>query len=152
VPRGAAPRLEEAEPLMTFPPSPRVVYGKNPLEEVICQLQFPTILKIRTDLPTEFQERIRDRYPIYQSEQPQVPKEIAEMIAHLPGAIPTGTHRFSTAEGSKSIILSPEFVTFSDKKYERWETFSEEVERARRGIEEIYSPSFYTRIGLRYRD
>jgi uncharacterized protein (TIGR04255 family) len=45
---------------MTFPEdSPRVIYGRNPLEQVICQIRFPTILKIDTELPAAFQEQIR---------------------------------------------------------------------------------------------
>ncbi|HQU44113.1 MAG TPA: TIGR04255 family protein, partial [Pirellulales bacterium] len=48
---------------MPLPEFPRVIYGKNPLEVVICQLRFPPILRIGAELPAEFQERIRKDYP-----------------------------------------------------------------------------------------
>ena len=140
---------------MTFPASPRVVFRTNPLEEVVCQLNFPTILEIGTEA-AKFQNVIRDRYPLYEHEQSQfaIPKEIGEMIGQLPVQFPVdgGRHKFSTADGSKTISLATEFVALSDRDYESWEAFSEEVERARRALEEKYGPAFYTRIGLRYRN
>ena len=42
---------------------PRFKYKKAPLIEVIYQLRFPIILKIDTELPSNFQESIRSRYP-----------------------------------------------------------------------------------------
>ena len=44
----------------------RVIYKKNPLIEVILQIKFPTILSINSKEPAEFQEAIRQMYPIYQ--------------------------------------------------------------------------------------
>lgn len=139
---------------MTFPASKRVVFQKNPLEQVVCQLRFPTILEISAEMPAKFQNLVRDQYPLYERDQPKVPKQIEEMIAHLPLQLPreAGTHKFTTADGNKSISLASEFVAFTDKKYEHWEKFSREVERARRALEDIYKPAFYTRIGLRYKD
>ena len=43
----------------------RVNYAKAQLAEVICQLRFPTILRIGASEPAEFQERIREDYPRY---------------------------------------------------------------------------------------
>lgn len=39
---------------MSFPSSPRVVYAKNPLEEVIFQVRFPVILRIAKEKGTTF--------------------------------------------------------------------------------------------------
>lgn len=39
---------------MSLPDVPRVLYAKAPLEQVICQLRFPTILKINLETPPEF--------------------------------------------------------------------------------------------------
>ena len=47
---------------MAFPEVERVIYERNPLDEVICQLRFPAILKI-DEPPIAFQEQIRTRYP-----------------------------------------------------------------------------------------
>ena len=39
-----------------FPDTPRVVYNKNPLFEVLCQLRFPHILRIETEIPAAVPE------------------------------------------------------------------------------------------------
>jgi hypothetical protein len=43
----------------------RVLYEKNPLESVICQVRFPTILRVDSEVPSDFQDRIRGRFPIF---------------------------------------------------------------------------------------
>ena len=48
-----------------FPDAPRVMYERNPLVEVICQVRFPPVLRIEAQLPDAFQDRIRDVFPIY---------------------------------------------------------------------------------------
>lgn len=139
---------------MTFPQSPRVVFDRNPLAEVICQLKFPTILEIGAERPARFQNEIREVYPLYEVGQPSLPKELAEIFTKLPIPQPADgvTYKFLSESGDQLISLSPEFVAFTDKKYVRWERFSKEVERAKEALEGIYKPAFYTRIGLRYRD
>ena len=52
---------------MKFPESPRVRYSRNPLLEVICQLRFPKILSIETEVPVGFQEDIRSEYPVFKT-------------------------------------------------------------------------------------
>src|SRR6266852_706318 len=46
-----------------FPEFTRVIYQRNPLVEVVCQLRFSPILRIDTDPPAEFQDRIRSAFP-----------------------------------------------------------------------------------------
>jgi uncharacterized protein (TIGR04255 family) len=139
---------------MPFPPSTRVIYSKRPLEFVICQLRFPTILEIAAALPVQFQNSIRDRYPIFEEESSGIPKELAGIVAQLrlQKAVESNTYKFMTAEASRFISLSQEFVALSDQKYTRWETFRSELELAKRALEECYHPAFYSRIGLRYRN
>ena len=43
----------------------RCLYRRNQLVEVICQLRFPEILSIGTQVPDAFQEAIRDAFPQY---------------------------------------------------------------------------------------
>lgn len=139
---------------MSFPESKRVLYSKNPLEEVICQLRFPPILEISSRPPAAFQNKIRSQYPLYEKEEPSLPKGMAELLSDLP--IPklseSVTHKFLTADSDRFISLTPNFLALTDHKYTRWERFRSAFSTAQASLEEIYQPAFYTRIGLRYRD
>lgn len=66
---------------------PRVIYRKRPSAEVLCQLRFPTILRIDTEPPAAFQEIIRRDYPNFQ-ERPKsgLPSGIPPQISRLLGA------------------------------------------------------------------
>ena len=50
---------------MLFPKGNRVIYKGCPLINVICQLRFPPVLKIDSDLPSAFQIAIQKEFPIY---------------------------------------------------------------------------------------
>jgi uncharacterized protein (TIGR04255 family) len=70
---------------MAFPEAPRVIYEKNPLDEVLCQLRFPTVLKIDAEPPAAFQELIRADYPFYERKPtfklpPGLPAGVAQMV------------------------------------------------------------------------
>ncbi len=135
---------------MLFPKSKRVVYENNPLEEVVCQLRFPPILEIKAKDPSEFQERIRAEYPLY--EEGEVSQSIEELMSQMAIPRPETVHRFLTENSSRCIALSSGFVAYADKEYQQWEEFRKEIHRAIETLEDIYRPSFYIRIGLRYRD
>lgn len=144
---------------MPFPDSDRVIYEHNPLEEVICQLRFPTILEIGVDEPAAFQKLIRSEYPLYRKEDPgaDLPPELGALISNFPlSAFPRPaertTHKFLTADSKRSVSLTRDFVAVADSHYTRWEELRAEILRARRALEEVYEPAFYTRVGLRYRN
>jgi uncharacterized protein (TIGR04255 family) len=141
---------------MHLPPTQRVIYDKNPLAEVICQLRFPTILTIATHPPSEFQERIRDPYVLYNTGGGStIPKELAELLPALALQQISGernTHQFLTADSKRVISLTQEFIAVSERHYTHWNSFRSELERAEEAVRSIYKPAFYTRIGLRYRN
>lgn len=143
---------------MAFPEAKRVIFKQNPLREVICQLRFPTILEIGAEPPVRFQNNIRSTYPLYSLERPlqNLPPEISSILEQLRVPLPTQhqilTHKFATAEGTRFISLNPEFVAFTERKYQRWEHFRTDIETATTTLEEVYTPAFYLRVGLRYQD
>ena len=146
---------------MPFPPSDREVYEINPLEQVICQIRYPAILKVSAEPPFEFQDTVRGEYPLYEDKTalpnnlPHPLQEgIAELMAALPISLPTGLreHHFFTEDRSRSISLTQEFVAVTDSRYTRWEAFRGIVELAEKTLQRLYSPTFYQRVGLRYVD
>jgi uncharacterized protein (TIGR04255 family) len=136
-----------------FPHSDRVVYANNPLAEVICQLRFPTVLKVESDIPADFQERIRHRFPIYEADEkeilPGLPEEFKKAVGDK---ITRKQHQFRTEANDSSIFLSREAIGISTTHYERWELFKADIDLALSAATEIYRPSYFSRIGLRYRN
>jgi uncharacterized protein (TIGR04255 family) len=144
---------------MPFPESPRVIYGRNPLVEVICQLRFPAILAISAEPPAKFQEAIRERYPVLQIRQPNplaglgqvsLPQELMGLLSGLPGT--ASTYDFASDDGNWKVTLSQASIALTATAYERWEAFKEHLQPAVEALENTYRPAFYTRIGLRYRN
>jgi uncharacterized protein (TIGR04255 family) len=144
---------------MPFPESPRIVFRRNPLAEVICQLRFPPLLTISARDPAAFQERIRGDYPYYRRQVgPVVPPEVSEVLGalKLPGAPELVRHSFATEDkaenAAQEVSLARDFLAVSDRAYTRWERFLAALENARQALEAEYRPAFYSRIGLRYVD
>jgi uncharacterized protein (TIGR04255 family) len=143
---------------MAFPDAERVIYENNPLEEVICQLRFPPVLKIDTEPPVEFQERIRSDYPFYKS-RPAVklpaglPTELAALLAKdLPLGAGQTAHEFGSQDERWTLSLTRDFIALTCRSYDRWENFKAHLDRPLDALRKLYSPAFFTRIGLRYRD
>jgi uncharacterized protein (TIGR04255 family) len=143
---------------MLFPDFPRVVYRKPMLEEVICQLRFPDILRISAEEPAEFQEGIRSQYPHYRLQPPKlekglVPPEIAELVRlKIDKAVLRNAYDFLSEDDTSKVALASTFLALSTVKYHRWEKFREALVLPFQKFCEVYRPAYFTRIGLRYRD
>ena len=133
-----------------FPPTQRVHYARSPLTEVVCQLRFPPVLRIEGELPATFQERIRELFPLFERgpAMPQLPPEIAQMLPQMPSV----NYLFRTEDKTTTLNLTKEAIGLSTSRYEGWERFRECFYVALRALNEIYRPSYFTRIGLRYTD
>ena len=137
---------------MEFPIFPRVRYLKNPLEEVICQLRFPKILRIEATLPVDFQDAIRSEYPIYNTSQ-SVEFVTNPQINISPAMIGRGrAYEFVDEKKEWKLVLSSDFIALSSSKYERWEDFRNRLSKAVDLLIKHYEPSHFSRLGLRYQD
>ncbi|MEQ8752419.1 MAG: TIGR04255 family protein [Coleofasciculus sp. G1-WW12-02] len=139
--------------LMYLPESERVIYERNPLIQVACQLRFPPILKISRQEPVDFQDEIRFQYPLFESTQPQVPSEISQAIQKfgLP-LLSDISYSFKSEDQIWHLCISKDSITLSTSAYERYEHFQKRFREAVELFERIYTPSFYTRVGLQYQD
>lgn len=154
--------LDPTPSLPPFPNSERVVYGRNPLIEVICQLRFPPILRIAAEPPVAFQERIRNEYPLLSEKFPEVnvemPPGVPPAIAELmKGTLPKRKlmgYDFASADEKWKVSLTRDFLSLSAGPYVyvRWEEFRKHLEGPLRAVIEVYAPAFFTRVGLRYQD
>lgn len=146
--------------LPPFPDSERVVYNRNPLTEVICQLRFPPILRIAAEPPVAFQERIRAEYPLLTERSsdtnievpPGLPPAVAEMIR---GSLPKrklAAYDFVSTDGWWKVSLTRDFLSLSTGQYTRWEHFQDHLKGPLQALVVVYAPVFFTRVGLRYRN
>jgi uncharacterized protein (TIGR04255 family) len=145
---------------MPFPEVQRVIYNKNPLEKVICQLRFPPILKIDAEIPSQFQDKIRNNFPNFQ-EKTELKVEISpgmegkipyDLLKHLAQTHGNKNYEFSSEDGIWKINLTRNFLSLTTSKYERWEEFKDKLTYPLRALTDIYSPAYFLRIGLRYVD
>ncbi|MGA7194581.1 MAG: TIGR04255 family protein, partial [Anaerolineales bacterium] len=147
---------------MPFPPAHRVIYKKNPLVEVICQFRFPPILSIETEVPAKLQEAIRNMYPLFTENAEilftipnvsnNVDAAVAQKLEFPPSSINRKNYEFRSADENWKINLTRDFLALSTTHYHRWEEFSAQLDQAFHAFIEIYSPAYFSRIGLRYRD
>ena len=135
-----------------FSNMPRCRYGQHPLAEVICQLRFPEILSIQTNPPADFQESIRDRFPLYLRRQElSLPK-----VTGIPGNLsiqknePVINHQFATQDGVWRVNLTSKFISLTCSKYTCWEEFAAHLDGPLAAFFQIYKPAPFERVGLRY--
>lgn len=145
---------------MPFPQAERIIYRKNPLEVVICQLRFPPILSIETEIPAKFQDLIRADYPLYnettefkinmpKESGDQIPSEILEL---KPTSTSTRNYEFISEDNNWKVNLTRNFLAVSTLQYTRWEDFKRHLIGPFEALIAIYSPAYFSRVGLRYKD
>src|SRR5260370_4525827 len=141
---------------MTLPVSPRLIYKQNPLLEVISQLKSPPTRRIDTEPPPPFKERIRRSYPLLKestANQQPLPPAIAKLIGQsVPGFFQGQAYTFLSEDEKSKVVLTREFVAVSTGHYTRWEEFRSRLQTAVEALRLTYEPSFFVRLGLRYRD
>lgn len=123
---------------------PRCLYRNNQLGEVICQLRFPEILSIGTNLPDKFQEAIRADFPQYSQRMEKVPG------ATGPQAQGSINYQFTTADGIWRVNLTTKFISLATYRYTCWEDFAQKLDKPLAAFIKIYQPAYFDRVGLRY--
>ena len=135
-----------------FSTESRVIYRKNQLGEVICQLRFPEILAIGAKPPVDFQEAIRADYPQYSSRM-EAP---APKLSGVPGNMSlqnqpaTINYQFVSADGIWRVNLTQKFISLACNRYTSWEDFAARLDKPLAAFIQIYKPAYFERIGLRY--
>jgi len=143
-----------------FPESPRVIYANNPLVEVVCQLRFPALLRVDVEPPAAFQEQIRAEYPVLKDKSNEIlglPADLPPLVANLlrsPGGrqASQAAYDFVSADGKWTVSLTRDFLALATTSYKRWEQFKEHLNGPLKALVDVYAPSWFSRIGLRYQD
>jgi len=139
---------------MNIPDSPRVIYELNPLVEVNCKLTFPPILKIASQEPAEFQERIRFKYPLYEIEQNvSLPPEFYKILQKFNNPVPTDfIYQFTSEDLAWRVLLYKDFLALATRQYRRYEEFKQRLQEVVEAFEDVFQPSFYSPVSLKYQD
>jgi len=86
-------------------------------------------------------------------EQPLLPLAVAKVIGQaVPGFLQGRTYSFLSEDERWKIALTREFLALSTATYISWSEFRSKLQVATDALVATYSPSFFVRIGLRYRD
>ncbi len=128
-------------------------YASSPAHEVICQLRFPTILSINTTEPAEFQEAVREDFPLYAKRQDAAPPQIVGLGGPDPQVRrqpPVTNHNFLTADNLWKLNLTQGFIALSTLRYGGWEEFARRFDKPLAEFIALYKPAFFQRVGLRY--
>jgi len=145
---------------MPFPEAPRIVFRRNPLDQVICQIRFPPILKIESESPSEFQDRVRTEFPNFEetlgaqvgARLKGIENPPPEFLGQLALLAARKNYQFSSEDGLWKIHLTRDFIALTTEKYERWESFKEKLRIPLDALTSVYDPRYFSRIGLRYID
>lgn len=131
---------------------PRVVYKRNQIVNVVCQLRFPTILAISARQPDEFQDAVRQEFPRYQAKKEQpAPKLVNKGGVMVPEKQEEVlNHSFGSVAGDWQINLTNHFIALSAPQYTDWETFARKLDWVLAEFSRIYQPAWFERVGLRY--
>ena len=109
----------------------RCIYRNNQLAEVVCQLRFPEILTIQANLPVDFQEMIRDEFPVYTLRR-EIP---APKISGMPGNMsiekqqPINNYQFASTDGIWRVNLTSKFISLACTAYTSWEEFAAKLDK-----------------------
>jgi uncharacterized protein (TIGR04255 family) len=133
----------------TIPQAPAFSLRSHQLAQVLCQVRFSPVLRIRQDdAIVDFQETIRETYPQYAKHQ-----GISMLIT--PGGVqqqaePVAQHRFTDADGAFTAVLAPDFVALETRNYIDVEDFQGRVVSLVEAVQQQYAPAQIHRLGLRF--
>lgn len=135
-----------------FQKRPRCEYKNNQLAEVICQLRFPKILSINEKIPAEFQEMIRNSFPVYNVVNETPPPRIIGAPGNMQIDTPPATknYHFVSLDKNWRINLTDSFLSLTSSQYTNWENFAKMLDIPLAAFIQIYKPACFERIGLRY--
>lgn len=141
---------------MPIPHTPRVIYARAPLAEVIVQLRFPAILKIGTSTGADdlarFQDQIRDAYPLVLEPKLTAAQGVPLELLQSVGVPIIHAHEFVSADAHHKVSFVRNALSLSTLRYSRWELYRTQLGEIFRSFCSVYRPAFFERIGLRYRN
>lgn len=143
--------MREPRPLNPTPVH-EVPLPNAPLERVIAQVRFPTILSIRDpDKVAVFQEEHREIYPHLDKEQVH---SIELTASRTPNVSQGLIWRLADSERSPRwrVSLGEDFASLETSDYDRRQDFLDRLRAVLTAVENTFRPASAQRLGIRYID
>lgn len=119
-------------------------FQRNFLQQVVCELRFPTLFELNASQPDHrFARALRKGYPHHSH-------QVTEVSVEGASAERSHTHIFKTKNLDWTVTLRSSAITIETSKYT---SFQELMNRLKSMLEiapQIIDSDFFTRIGLRY--
>ena len=129
--------------------TPKFILSKPPLVQVICQVKFSTVLRLRErDAVIGFQEAIRKDYPGYSE------RKATTVVITPTGVIqqetPDTQYLFVSPEKDYTAILTPDFIALECPRFRGIDDFKKRMEQLVGIVADQYAPAQLQRLGLRF--
>jgi uncharacterized protein (TIGR04255 family) len=135
---------------LKLPAAEHVVFTRSPLTQVICQIRVPAVLTIQDRPPAEFQELIRQEYPIPHREQGVAIEEPPDAERAKPVLLPP-LWRFASSDSAWTVTLAPDFLALEcTSGYQTFDHFLTRFTHVFEHYRSVYRPTSLDRVGLRY--
>ena len=105
---------------------------QTPLAQVMCQVSFPTILQISSQLPVGFQRHIYAQFPL------------VSLTANQKA------YNFFTKDRLSHLTLAPQSLRLITSRYDGWESVREQFRVPVNALCQEYDFPFFVRVGLRF--
>ncbi len=141
---------------MPFPQCERVIYSRNPLVEVTCQLDFEPSdgeenPQIRADQAIEIHSGVKNELPQFSIGKKLTVDLNTESKQVISNEEPT--YEFISVAQDVKITLTRDFVNLTVSNYSGWEDFSSLLSSfLEQGLYQVIERRGYRRVGLRYKD
>ena len=135
---------------LTPTPVQEVPLPRAPLERVIAQVRFPTILAIHNpDNVAEFQEELRTTYPVLNQDQVH---NIELTGGQTPNVRQGLIWRLTDRDERWRVSLGVDFVALETYSYDSRNDFLSRLSAVLSATEKTFQPALARRLGLRYID
>lgn len=125
-------------------------YKKNYLTNVVCRLDFPSILEISTHIPDTFQNMIKEEFPHFESKMMVKYSTFLNKDEKIDKRQEMPSYYFLNNEKDKVVNLSQDSLTIEFFKYNNFDEFMDIVKKIISSFIAIYKPGNFNRLGLRY--
>ena len=133
----------------------RVVYEKNPLVEVLCQVRFGELIAFNNGQVHEFHKRVSDLYPladVFEGLEFPFVAPVAQVTAAVAQPKKATQFTFSDVDLSWQAGCSSTMLSLTCRKYESWSNFSPKLDELLKQFFSVFEPKMVTRNGLRFKN